>query len=46
VASFTYPYWKKEMQYLYFSEDAKYMYERLFYERAQIYERVNIKDSP
>ena len=45
VASFTYPFWKEQMQYLYFSEDAKFMYERLFFERAQIYERVNVKDS-
>jgi len=28
------------MQYLYFSEDLKYMYERLKYERHFLYERV------
>jgi len=34
VASFIYPYWKGKMQFIYVSEDAKYMYERLFFERA------------
>ncbi len=44
VCSFIYPYWQGRMQFIYFSEDGEYMFERLVFQRFLIYRRVSIGD--
>lgn len=43
IASFIYPFWKGQIQCIYFSEDGEFMYERLFFQRYLIYKKVNIE---
>ncbi len=46
VASFIYPYWKGQQQYLYFNDEGDMMFERLFFERQQIYQKIPDKVNP
>jgi|LauGreDrversion4_2_1035121.scaffolds.fasta_scaffold39429_6 hypothetical protein len=42
IASFVYPFWKggNLEQYIYFSDNGDYMFERLFFKRFLIYKKV------
>lgn len=44
IASFVYPYWKGQQQFIYFNDAGDMMFERLFYERSLIYKKVSSND--
>ena len=44
VASFIYPFWMGQRQFIYFSDDGQLMFERLVYERFLIYRRESLND--